>query len=111
MERHCNAFNFRCTQWVKKHLNAYVQDREGGKMQEDRSALLSAVLNHPGLLGRYLAGSEPHANGHHDEVVSCTADLLAQILDCAEAAGGAGSGSISSSWSKVLAASQPYLSR
>ncbi len=95
--------------WVKQHGNLHVQEREGGKIHRDRPALLTAVLKHPSMLGCYLAGSEP--DEHHSTVASCTAELLAQILDHAQAAEGAGSGSISSAWSEVLAASKPYLSR
>ena len=80
-------------------------------MQENRLVLLVAVLKHPGLLGRYLAGSGPQEQEQHDTIVSCTADLLAQILDHAEAAEGVGNGHVSSAWAEVLAASQPYLSR
>ena len=92
-------------------LHLFLQEWEGEDSCRNSFAVLSAVLKHHGLLSTYQAGSSQHRNPSQDAKDSCIGELLAQALHRAEAADGAGEGHISSAWSEVLAASQPYLSR
>ena len=96
---------------LREWLRVFLQEREGEDISRDKLAILSAVLKHPSLLDSYLAGSSQHGKANQDAVDSCIGELLAQILDHAEAAERPGDGQLSSAQSEVLAASQPYLSR
>ena len=89
-----------------------MQEREGEEnLCRDRIALIISVLKHPRLLSTYLASSGQHEHEHQDVVNNSIAELLARLLDCAEAADTADDCHISSAWSDVMAAVQPYLAR
>ena len=91
------------------HVCLQAQDNKA--MCKDRLDVLTAVLKHPNLLTSYPVSLSQQQKGCHNMVDSCTADLVAKVLEHAEAAERAGDGQNRSAWAEAVAATQPYLSR